>query len=30
VLDANGKVVERIEGAFSLSELRRAVSKAGG
>jgi hypothetical protein len=30
VLDANGKVVERIEGAFSLAELRRAVSKAGG
>lgn len=30
VLDAQGKVVERIEGAFSLAELRRAVSKAGG
>ncbi|MSX02570.1 MAG: hypothetical protein F2813_05345 [Actinobacteria bacterium] len=30
VLDANGKVVERIEGAFSLSEVRRAVAKAGG
>ena len=30
VLDAQGKVVERIEGAFSLTELRRAIAKAGG
>ena len=30
VLDAQGKVVERIEGAFSLAELRRAIAKAGG
>ena len=30
VLDAQGNVVERIEGAFSLTELRRAITKAGG
>ncbi len=30
VLDAQGNVVERIEGAFSLNELRRAITKAGG
>jgi len=30
VLDANGKVVERIEGAFSVDEVRRAVARAGG
>jgi len=30
VLDAQGKVVERIEGAFSLAEVRRAIAKAGG
>ncbi len=30
VIDANGKVVERIEGAFSVAELKRAVARAGG
>ena len=30
VLDANGKVVERIEGAFSVDEVKRAVARAGG
>lgn len=30
VLNAQGKVVERIEGAFSVAELRRAIAKAGG
>ncbi len=30
VLNAQGKVVERIEGAFSVAELRAAVAKAGG
>ena len=30
VLDAQGKVVERIEGAFSVAEVRRAIAKAGG
>lgn len=30
VLDAKGRVVERIEGAFSLAEVRRAVARAGG
>ncbi len=30
VLNDRGTVVERIEGAFSLGELRRAIAKAGG
>lgn len=30
VLDANGRVVERIEGAFSVEEVKRAVARAGG
>lgn len=30
VLDANGKVVDRIEGAFSVDEVKRAVARAGG
>jgi len=30
VLNAQGKVVERIEGAFSIDEVRRAIAKAGG
>jgi len=30
VLNAQGKVVERIEGAFSVAEVRRAIAKAGG
>ena len=30
VIDANGRVVERIEGAFSVAELKRAVARAGG
>ena len=30
VIDANGRVVERIEGAFSVAEVRRAVARAGG
>jgi hypothetical protein len=30
VLNGQGEVVERIEGAFSLGELRRAIAKAGG
>ena len=30
VIDANGRVVERIEGAFSVDEVKRAVARAGG
>lgn len=30
VIDANGRVVERIEGAFSVAEVKRAVARAGG